>query len=225
MIPGITAGLAVTGSDDPYWANVSALLHFDGTNGSTTFTDSGPLGLAFSANGNAQISTTNSKFGGGCLLLDGTNDYVSIGSTAAFGFGTAAWTAEAWIRPTSVSVEQAVLEFRPPGLSGQHGLLYVSSTGRLAYYNGTTVRGNSGAQLVADVWQFVQWTYDGTTMRAGLNGSEVWNATFTPDFGANRTLRIGINLADTSDFAGRIDEVRITKGVARTIELPTEAFS
>ena len=49
----------VTGGD-PYYSAVSLLLPMDGTNGSTTFTDSGPNAIAVTAVGNAQVSTTQS---------------------------------------------------------------------------------------------------------------------------------------------------------------------
>jgi hypothetical protein len=55
---------ALMASGGAYLANVSFLLHMDGTNGSTTFTDSGPNGLTVGAYGNAQISTAQSVFGG-----------------------------------------------------------------------------------------------------------------------------------------------------------------
>jgi len=50
------------------------LLHMDGTNGSTTFTD--VCGKVTQAYANAQISTTQSKFGGSSGYFDGSGDYV-----------------------------------------------------------------------------------------------------------------------------------------------------
>ena len=46
------------------------LLHCNGTDGSTTFTDE--IGKTVTANGNAQIDTAQSKFGGASGLFDGT---------------------------------------------------------------------------------------------------------------------------------------------------------
>jgi hypothetical protein len=58
----------ITGSEktpvDPQFGSVSLLLHGDGTNGSTTITDSSPTPKTVTAVGNAQISTAQSKFGG-----------------------------------------------------------------------------------------------------------------------------------------------------------------
>ena len=54
---------------DPHFANVSLLLHMNGSNGSTSFVDSGPLQKTVTAHGGAQVSTSQSKFGGGSLSL------------------------------------------------------------------------------------------------------------------------------------------------------------
>jgi Bacterial regulatory proteins, tetR family len=59
---------------------VKVLLHFDGADGSTTITDnnSGGAAHAWTANGNAQIDTAQSKLGGASCLFDGTGDYPAL---------------------------------------------------------------------------------------------------------------------------------------------------
>ena len=47
--------------------NTVLLLHGDGTNGSTIFTDSSSYPKAVTASGNAQISTAQSRFGGASM--------------------------------------------------------------------------------------------------------------------------------------------------------------
>jgi Concanavalin A-like lectin/glucanases superfamily len=197
---------------DPTFANNSLLAHFDGANASAVFVDSGPLGLTLSASGNAQISTSGPRFGSGAYLGDGASSAIDISTTAGFGFGTGAWTVEAWVKPNTVSVEQGLVDFRPGGPGA--GFFYFTATGQLAYYDSSTVRGNTGTALVANTWQAVAWTYDGTTMRAFLGGALVWSATFTPDFGSTRPAKIGANFANSAIFDGRVDELRIKKGVA-----------
>src|SRR5690606_34123168 len=97
VIPGIVASSRriATGpsSTDPYWSSVSSLLHFNGSNGSTTFTDE--KGVGWTASGDAEISTAQSKFGGSSLSLDGTGDWLDA-SNAGFTFGTGDFTIEAW---------------------------------------------------------------------------------------------------------------------------------
>ena len=71
---GITAS---TTTPDP-----GALLHFDGGNGSTTFTDA--LGHAFASSNGATLSTANFKFGTASLALTGSNQSISTPSSTDF---------------------------------------------------------------------------------------------------------------------------------------------
>lgn len=73
------------------------LLHTDGTDGSTTFTDSSLSPKTISVFGNAQVDTAQSKFGGASALFDGTGDYLT-GSSADFAFGTNDFTIDFWMR-------------------------------------------------------------------------------------------------------------------------------
>jgi len=50
--------------------------------------------------GNAQISTTQSKFGGSSMYFDGTGDYLISRNNYGFEFGTSDFTVEMWIRTT-----------------------------------------------------------------------------------------------------------------------------
>ena len=57
--------------DDSY---TKALLHMDGADGSTTFIDES--GKTWTRAGNAQIDTSQYKFGGASGLFDGSGDWV-----------------------------------------------------------------------------------------------------------------------------------------------------
>ena len=59
-------------------ADTKLLIHADGADGSTSFTDSSASGHTITANGNAQVDTDQKEFGTGSLLCDGTGDYLSI---------------------------------------------------------------------------------------------------------------------------------------------------
>jgi hypothetical protein len=73
-LQGYTAALAA-GND----SFTKILLHMDGANTSTTFTDSNSGGSAhtWTAAGNAQISTATYKLGGASGLFDGTGDFIT----------------------------------------------------------------------------------------------------------------------------------------------------
>ena len=88
---------------DPNFADVSLLLHGNGTNGSTTITDSSPSPKTVTAVGNAQISTAQSKFGGSSIAFDGTGDYLSVPNDGTLQMGSVDFTIEFWIYFNSLS--------------------------------------------------------------------------------------------------------------------------
>ena len=62
---------------DPDFASVVLLLHCNGADESTAFIDTSNSAHTITANGNAQVDTSEKKFGSGSLLLDGSNDSLS----------------------------------------------------------------------------------------------------------------------------------------------------
>lgn len=220
-------GRSVLGADgagpDPYISNVVLLCHGNGTNGQTTFTDSSPVGRALTRLGDAQVSTTDSKFGGGCILFDGTGDRVSASDSADFRFGTGDFTIEAWARLASTGAFRGIVRFEA---SGTPYHLRVTSGNLLSWGTTSDSVTSSPATLSANVWYHCAVTRASGSVRVFLNGSSSTPTTFTTDLsGTSGTFYIGGNgfLWD-----GRIEEVRVTKGVARytaNFVPPTAPFS
>src|SRR5690606_11367203 len=91
----------VSHTTDPHWANVVSLLHFDGSNSSTTITDE--TGTSWTAYDGAAISTAQSVFGGASAFLDGGSDTIRHTSDQPdFDFGSGDFTIECRIRPSSL---------------------------------------------------------------------------------------------------------------------------
>jgi hypothetical protein len=86
---------------DLYYNSCSLLLHFSGSNGSTTIIDNSPNNFPITSSNGAAISTAQSKFGGSSIFFDGTNDYIITPSSTAFEFGSGDFTIEGWIYPTA----------------------------------------------------------------------------------------------------------------------------
>ena len=63
-------------------------------------TNQAPL-FNFTAQGNAQLSTAQAKFGSSSLLLDGTDDYVD--TTTNLDLSSGDFTVDVWIRPDNVT--------------------------------------------------------------------------------------------------------------------------
>lgn len=91
--------LAIYGQD-PYIDNVSLLVFADEANGSTSTTDYSPNTKTITFTGNAQVSSTQSKFGGSSLYSGGGNyaggDDIATNPSNDFAFGTDPFTIEFW---------------------------------------------------------------------------------------------------------------------------------
>ena len=88
-------------------ANTVALLHFDGSDASTTFTDES--GKIWTANGNAELDTAQKEFGTASALFD--NDAASFIETpyhADFDLGSSDWTIDFWARLVDLKYHEFV---------------------------------------------------------------------------------------------------------------------
>ena len=203
-------------SGDPYYSSVKALLHGEGTASSTTITDQ--KGHSFTTSGNAHISTTQFKYGSASFNFDGSGDQITSPDSDDWTF-TGDFTMEAWIRPNTTSSTMGIMskwnneQFTWEVLSGgQVGFAWVPF-GTCCYFITTT------ASISANTWTHVAVTRQGNTFRQFINGVQDSSGTQsgTPTNGSE-VLRIGSVIVDgsvTRYFNGYIDDVRITKGVAR----------
>jgi len=212
-----TVSFPDAGTSDIFFNSVSLLLHMDGSNGSTTFTDNSSNALTVTANGNAQISTAQSKFGGSSALFDGTTDYLTVASSAAFALFAGDFTVEFWMRLNDTTNNQSIVQLSSNSV--ERANISVVSNLIVLY----TETGGSGATRISSAapstgtWHHVAWTRDGTTSRLFLNGTSVGTASSAPYPSGNMAVSIGANDRSSGGTCvdGYIDDLRITKGVAR----------
>lgn len=236
---------SAAGATDPNFANVVALLHMDGADASTSFPDNSIVASTWTANGNAQVDTAQSKFGGASLLVDGSGDYLSTGAPTTPPQRPFDFTGQFCIEG----------HFRVNAFTNLYGSLFASGSGIysvlasaiMIFGSGVgggnaqkihaTLRGGESAffgtsALSAGIWYHFALTRDGSNgIRLFLNGvqqgSTVTNSNPIDFHGTG--ARIGSNGWDggNSFFNGWIDDLRITKGVARytaDFTAPTAAF-
>jgi hypothetical protein len=197
---------------DPYFSMVKLLLHMDGTSGSTTFVDNSPVGYTMTAFGNAQIDTSNVKFGTGSLICDSTGDYLQINYLDK-GFITALatepWTAELWVYSNTYnSIRWNSSSATQFSLGAYNGF---SADFLLAPITGANLVTTNYAMPTFS-WNFVAVVNDPVTatMRLYINGVEVASQTNKP-----MTTMARVSNSGNTSFNGNIDDVRITVGVAR----------
>ena len=234
---------SITGGDQ-YYPSCSLLMHFNGSNGNTTFIDNSPVTKSFTVNGNSQISTAQSKFGGASAYFDGNGDYLSTNSSNDFAFGTGDFTVECWIYSSDVSnpAQRGFLQ-----TSDTAGGLKTSYTTGITILQGSTVSsglngglvanvagtsvGSSTAVITTNTWYHIALVRNSGTSTLYLNGTSVGSGTTTGNC-SGTYLSIGGYYNTSYLYQGYLDELRITKGVARytsnftpqTSEFPNSQF-
>jgi hypothetical protein len=205
---------------DPYYNNVSLLLHGDGTNGSTTIIDSSPSPKTVTAFGDAQISTAQSKFGGSSIAFDGTEDYLTVPANNDLVFGTNNFTIEGWILPTQINARNTIVSSYPPW-RGTGNWILVLVNGKLAWYvypNSTfNFNWTTTTTFPLNQWSHFALTRESNNWRLFYNGIIENTAYQTVAVGNLNQLEIGRYAASPTSnlFNGYIDDLRITKGIAR----------
>jgi hypothetical protein len=220
----LSAGAASAAAADPDFANVSLLLHMDGSNGSTTFTDSSSNALTVTAVGNAQISTAQSQWGGASLLLDQAGDYLDVSGSALFSF-PGAFSIQGWVRMNSpISNYQTLCEIG----DASNGVLVRVSTASAqgVFVNGTSL-GQINAAFTSATWGYVSVTRDDDDLvEVAVDATVLLSATVAGTVNStNAGVKIGVGASPPGQvLAGYIDDFRITKGVARPHTVPTAPF-
>ena len=204
--------------NDPSFAFNSLLLHGDGANGSTVITDSSGSPKPVTAVGNTQISTAQSKFGGASIAFDGAGDYLTLPGGAAFEFGTDSFTVELWYRPASLTGQKVLLDTRATGLSliANRWIIYTDGSSLSVAVAGAIY---TSGTLSLNTWHFIAVSRSGTTTRIFLDGTQIGsNISDSINYGvgaARPIIGADGNNPNVLNINGYIDDLRITKGVAR----------
>lgn len=213
----------IIGATDPYFSSTKLLLGFEGSDGSTTITDesSAARGSATVA-GAAQIDTAQFKYGAAALLLDGTGDYISFPDSNDWDFGAGQFTVEAWARFSTGQTSDWCIasQWSSTGSNTAWALWWFStSVGfRFTDSGGVTRDAFVSMTINADTWYHIAADRDGAgKVRLYQDGVYKGGTTNGQTIQAStNALRIGtVQDFPTYDLGGWLDEVRITKGVAR----------
>ncbi len=220
---GDTLGITTTATGDGY---TKALLHFEGVDASTTFTDSNLGGSAhtWTAAGNAQIDTAQFVFGAASGLFDGTGDYISTPDHADFTLGALDFFLNLRIRPnTTGSTLNIAGQANAAGLANADSAWsLVRDSSNVIVFNlvqGTTVTTITGTTaLSAATWYDVTVVRTGDVLKMFIGGvQEGGDVAFTGSVNDSASvLAIGRAGAITgSEWNGWIDEFNLSVGIAR----------
>lgn len=236
---GTGTGASASNGIDSY---TKLMLHMDGTDASTTFTDSSLSPLTVTAVGGAQIDTALSKFGGASGLFDGTDDYLTIPQTTSLDL-TDTYTIDFWYRPTDASNYQGFFNkyqddsnrvrivWRASDVVGGGRFLVQTVTGGSA----TSLNTQAGVDWIptlSNAFYHIAIIRNGNDFMVFIDGTQLGTTqTFTvstPTVSGTTYIGTDWQAAPEYEIFGNIDEYRVSVGIARwtaNFTPPTGAYS
>lgn len=227
-------------------AYTKILLHFDGTNGSQTYTDTaaGCAPHTWTAQAGGALSTSSPKRGSAAYSNIG--DSTSCGMTAPdsddFTLGAMNWTIDFWCNPEPGFATGASRPFGQIDSSFTTNTRSISasrtnSTGILGVAvttadGSTTKTVETTSAVSAGSWSHIAVVRTGKSLLLFLNGTlEAQDDTLSTDAIRDSSNQFGIGRAGelgTTQWRGGIDEFRLSVGIARwtaNFTPPTSAYS
>jgi hypothetical protein len=207
-------------------SSIVLAIPMDGANNGTTFTDESATikgsgsPKSITRNGDAKTSTAQSKYYGSSGFFDGTGDYLNVGSSADYLFGTGNFTIESWFYLTSNSSRQDLCGNYSSATTGWGVSLGSSSSGMYFYYGNTTYATTSANLWDVNRWNHIALVRNSSVLKIYLNGIEVSSASAAVDINTTSNNTFIGAVTDTSGnpqlfINGYLQDFRIYKGIAK----------
>lgn len=231
IVPRQPIGVArasLTRRSDPFFNSVVLLAPFNGADAATSALDYSKSPHTLTFNADAQIDTAISKFGGGSLLVDGTGDYVGVPDHADWQIHagtTDPFTVEffgyfpTW-PPTGAS-RYMVAQYETTGNQRAWAVFYEDPGDELQFNwstSGTDINNIAAASTNVSqaTWHHIAVDFDATTLRMYVDGGIVASVAGLSAFhDSTAGLTVGSRAGGVSPINMHMEELRITKGVAR----------
>jgi len=198
-------------------AATKLLLHMNGLDTSTVFTNTSNFIHADTAIGNAQIDTAEMQFGTASGLFDGAGDYVEYPFSDNWEFGTNDMAIDCWINFSSLAGNQVVIGRATNG--GSYSYWQVQGTAmRFRDFNGANnIDFTRTVSLLINTWYHIAVSRSGSNFRMFVDGVQQGATFINSNAFISRTvpLQIGANSVISHYFNGHIDEMRVSNGDAR----------
>jgi hypothetical protein len=173
--------------------------------------------------GNVQSSTQIKKYGESSIYFDGNGDYLFVPGNNIMNFGTGNFTIETWLYlnalptadswPTNYSSHMVIITVGSVSTADGIGLLIGSS--RLGIQNNDTMYWSNAHGLTINTWYHIAVSRSGNTLYFFLNGVALGTSTFNVTAGTGSDTYIGCETGQGAFLNGYIDELRVTRGIAR----------
>jgi len=210
-------------------SNTVLLLHCDGADEHTTFTDNSIGGNGGSqhtvtANGDAQGDTAQKRHGTASLFVDGDGDYLSVPDHADWNMDTDPFTIDFYLRWNVDAIAGLFQQY----VDATHYVeLHRTPNDQLRFIlmNGSTVVDivSNDAEILENTWHHISvirgWGGNANDWAICLDGVQTGDVETAsgawPDFAADFHIGQSTISGTVYGFNGWIDEFRVCKGVAR----------
>ena len=207
------AAIGAIGGNDAF---TKLLLHCDGADGSTSFPDDLAGAHTVTVGGNAQVDTSQFKFSGASAQFGGSGDFITLDGSSDFAFGTGDFTIDFWVYLNSIgSFTPFLTDFRASA-GGLYPTIYINAPNLIFYTGSVDVIVTTAPSLSA--WHHIALARAGTSTKLFVDGVQGGSTYTDLNSYLNAALRpaFGIGYDGVSGpLNGWMDEIRISKGVAR----------
>jgi hypothetical protein len=201
-----------------------------GTSLLTNFTNAGIYDAAWQNNaltvGDAQASTTQYKWSPTSMKYDGTGDWLTAIDSPGLQLGSGDFTIEGWFY---LSATGAIYGIVSKGTATTGWSVNVTVLNKLQFsYTASNLTG--ATSLSASTWYYFAVVRSGTAtgnLKVYLNGTAdaTSGGAVTDNFNQTSTFYTGADRIGGSALNGYLQDIRLTKGYARTVTTtPTAAF-
>jgi hypothetical protein len=173
--------------------------------------------------GTTAVTTQIKKYGTESASYTATA-YQTVSDVTNLQLGTGDYTIEMWVYRNAAGVLHSLA---CKGASSTGWLLQVNTSNQLVFTVSRTDILTSTTTIGATIWAFVTVTRSGTITRLFVNGNLEATATDSTNFNQTDALKIGADRSNLNSLNGYLDDIRITKGVARytsSFTAPTQTF-
>jgi len=203
----------------------SLLLHAEGADGSSSFTDSAISSHVMTAYNGAQIDTEAFRFGTSSAQFDGTNDYIDTADHEDWNVGSNDFTVDFWFKRDGGTGAYRYFcgQYMDTATSGGIYLLMRNTNlieGGIYYGASYTALQHTSAITDAN-WHHVAFSRSGNYLRLFVDGINSATATVTGVTVNNSSSRFAVGRMGQYNqdyWKGWIDEFRFSKGIGRWTE-------
>jgi Concanavalin A-like lectin/glucanases superfamily len=174
--------------------------------------------------GNAQVSTTQSKWSPTSMYFDGTGDYLAVPDNPYQRIGTGNFTVECWVYRNSSGTYGLI--GKGTGTTGW--LLSLNSSNQVVFTYGSSTITSTGT-VSATTWTHIAVVREGTSTnqtKIYISGTNDGTGTVSTDFTQTNVMYVAADRTAGSNANAYVQDARVTRYARYTanFSVPTAAF-